>query len=79
MAKNKIILTYSMVENRLSRETEKAVWAMIRDGKNKERLSVDIRAKLGDGVYPAFDKLMSMGAIERVQRGLYKVSDGVSK
>ncbi len=73
------VKTYSQVENRLDRETEKAVWSMIRDSRGGEVKSKDIRNKLGEGVYPAIEKLTNMGAIEKVQRGLYRIKKGVSK
>jgi hypothetical protein len=72
-------LTYQMVENRLTGETEKSVWAMIRDGENREKASINIRSVLGDGIYPAIEKLQKIGAIEKVQRGLYRVSENVRK
>ena len=72
-------ITYGQIENRLSRETEKAVWATIRDSSFGEVKSSDIRSKHGEGVYPAIEKLIGMGAIVKVQRGLYKVAEGAVK
>jgi len=75
--KNKI--THEQIENRLDRETEKAVWSMIRDSRCGEVRSSDIRNKLGEGVYPAIDKLITMGAVVKIKRGLYAVSSEVTK
>lgn len=73
------VKTYEQIDNRLDRETEKAVWATIRESSIGEIKSTVIRAKHGEGVYPAIDKLLGMGAIEKVKRGLYKIKKGVRK
>jgi hypothetical protein len=70
-------ITHEWIENRLSGETEKAVWSTIRDSSCGEMTSKAIREKHGEGVYPAIEKLMGIRAIVKVQRGLYAVSEFV--
>jgi len=73
-------MTNKQVENLVrSGMVQKTVWSMI-----WMRKEMHVQDAIEKGYEPvsvsrAFDKLMEIGAVERVHRGVYKVSDKVVK
>jgi len=68
------------VEMMLSGELQKAVWSLL--WSRKEMRSSDIAKKLArrvDSVSHVLSKLVEFGAIESPQRGVFKVSEEVTK
>jgi predicted transcriptional regulator of viral defense system len=71
--------TNTQVENRQSGKIARQIWAIIWD---KKEINFDHLKEKGFNhatITKALDRMMAMGVVERVQRGLYKVSDSVVK